>query len=50
VKTVKVYSRKIYGTIANAVAGENHLLRGWVCEHVGAGPAAPKADGAVVLL
>lgn len=48
-KTVKVYSRKIYGTIANAVAGENHLLRGWVCEHVGAGPAAPKVDGAIVL-
>jgi hypothetical protein len=49
VKTVNVYSRKIYRTIADAVAGEKPLLQGWVCEHAGAGPTAPKVDGAVVL-
>jgi hypothetical protein len=44
--TVKLYPKKVFGTVANAMAG-NHLADGWVCEH--ADFAEPKKDGEMVL-
>jgi hypothetical protein len=46
-KTVKVYPKKVYGTVANFLAG-NHVLQGWVCEHDANG-AEPKEEGGIVM-